>query len=223
MRKTIMLPEKMHWRNVLMAVCSCLLVIGLYSPAFGRVMAQLPLPTAQLSSAGLHATAADVSLGKQLDANLSMARSALLAQGLKTGSLVTYVAVLNPRNVVPSAPMAQSRGAVGAVLSGNRLIVRGNFGNLTSPLRDYATDPVNPPNPNITSAFHIHQGGPSENGPFQYALEVMVDSTGHGGQARGEYTLTPEQLQALNNGMLYIDLHTMRNRGGELRGILMPG
>ncbi len=217
-----MLPEKMPWRNVLMAVCSCLLVIGLYSPAFGRVVAQLPMPTAQLDMAGLSASAYG-SLGTEIDTNLRAARSALLAQGTTTGSTVTYVAVLNPKNVVPTAPMAQARGAVGAALSGNRLVVRGSFGNLTSPLRDYATDPVNPPNPNITSAFHLHQGGPGENGPFQYALEVMVDGTGHGGQARGEYTLTAEQLQALNNGMLYVDLHTTRNRGGELRGILMPG
>ncbi|NMF85393.1 CHRD domain-containing protein [Nodosilinea sp. P-1105] len=38
----------------------------------------------------------------------------------------------------------------------------------------------------------------------------------------GEYTLTPEQIQALNNGMVYLDVHTTRYRGGELRGILMP-
>ncbi|WP_228024762.1 CHRD domain-containing protein [cf. Phormidesmis sp. LEGE 11477] len=126
-------------------------------------------------------------------------------------------------NVVGSSPMnTPARGAVGAVLSGNRLIVRGSFKMLSSDMRDYASDPVNPPNSNITSAFHIHQGSSMENGPFQYALNVMLDDTGHGGSAMGEFTLTPEQMQALADNRLYVDIHTTKNRGGELRGTLMP-
>jgi CHRD domain len=106
-----------------------------------------------------------------------------------------------------------------AVLVGDRLVMRGDFSRLSSPLRDYATDPVTPPNPNITSAVHIHQGDTAQNGPFQYALTVMLDNTGLDGRFAGDYTLTSAQLQALSDGNLYVDIHTSQNRAGELRGI----
>jgi hypothetical protein len=199
--------------NCLLGALTCLFLVGVSSPAFSRVVT--PAAPAAVQSTSLPAAL------EALATNLKSAESTLLAQGM-TGNMMSYGAILRPDNVVPTAPMSMARGAVGAVLSGNRLVVRGSFNNLSSGLRDYATDPVDPPNPNITSAFHIHRGMPSENGPFQYALQVMLNDSGMGGMAMGEYTLTDEQLQALNNGMLYVDVHTTRNRGGELRGILMP-
>ncbi|WP_019503000.1 CHRD domain-containing protein [Pseudanabaena sp. PCC 6802] len=132
-----------------------------------------------------------------------------------------FTAVMTGKKVVPSPAETSAWGSVGAVLSSdNRLIVRGQFSNLSSPLRDYATDPATPPNPNVTTAIHIHKGMANQNGPFQYALTVTLDADNLSGKISGEYTLTPEQLQALDNGMLYVDLHTKGNRGGELRGIL---
>lgn len=199
-------------------VCSCLLVVGLYSPAFGNALAKLGSATPDLQPT----TSTGLTLGQTIDANLQAAESVLLAQGADTRAMKAYVAVMSDANVVPNAPMTNARGAVGAALVGDRLVVRASFGALTSALRDYATDPVDPPNPNITSAFHIHRGMPTENGPFQYALNVTLDESGLGGSAAGEYTLTPEQLTALDNMMLYVDLHTTRNRGGELRAVLMP-
>jgi hypothetical protein len=136
--------------------------------------------------------------------------------------ITRYVAALTRSDVVPMTPSTPAFGAAGAVLVGDRLVVRGDFSNLAGGLRDYATDPLDPPNPNITSAVHIHQGAPDVNGPFQYALTVSPDSTARAGRFSGEYTLTPEQLQALSNGELYVDIHTTRNRGGELRGIFQP-
>lgn len=168
------------------------------------------------------ANTSDVFLGEALNSNLQQAQSVLMAQGAASTSLMSYVAVMSEENVVPNSPDTLARGAVGAVLSDNRLIVRGSFKNLSSPMRSYESDPVSPPNPSITSAFHIHQGSPDENGPFQYALDVISDPMGREGSAAGEYTLTPEQLDALSNNRLYVDLHTTRNRGGELRAILMP-
>jgi hypothetical protein len=205
-----------EWKNLrsgLIALAACLFVVLLYSPMVGRVLAQGPTGVGSENS---------FLIGEQMDANLAAAQAPLLAQGMSSGPIVTYVAMLNGRNIVPNAAMTDARGVVGAALSGNRLVVRGSFRQLTSAPRNYATDPLDPPNPNITSALHVHRGSPSENGPFQYALEVTMNDTGRGGSARGDYTLTPEQLQALQSGMLYIDLHTTRYRGGELRGILMP-
>lgn len=202
--------QRILW-NGLLGVLACLFLVGVASPALSRVVSPPPSQVAPLPDS-IQAMADD----------LQTASSQLLAQGVASDRLISYGAVLRSDTVVPNAPMTSARGAVGAVLSGNRLVVRGHFKNLSSPLRDYATDPVSPPNPNITSAFHLHRGMMTENGPFQYALAVMLDESGRGGMAMGEYTLTEEQLQALNNGMLYVDLHTTQNRAGELRGILMP-
>jgi CHRD domain len=152
------------------------------------------------------------------------AKSVLMAQqGTlvgQSGELKTFAAVLSGDLVYPNPVDAMSTGAVGAALSGNRLIVRGGFRTLSGPLRDYAVDPASPANPKVNSAVHIHRGSATQNGPFQYALQVQLNSDGLGGNVEGEYMLTDEQLQALNSGMLYVDLHTKRFRAGELRGVL---
>ena len=218
-----MFRELKTLRNGLIAIATCLFVTVLYSPMVGQVLAHMPTAPAKLAAAPWAQSPDDgFALGEQIDTNLAAAAAPLLAQGAADGSIVTYVAMLSGQNVVPNTPMTEARGVVGAALAGDRLVVRGSFRELSSAMRDYATDPVDPPNPNITSAFHVHRGSPSENGPFQYALEVTMNASGRGGSATGDYTLTPEQLQALQDGLLYIDLHTTRNRAGELRGILMP-
>lgn len=218
-----MLRERKHWCNSLIALATCLFVTVLYSPMLGRVMAQSTVGTPVTVSVAPWSGASNdtFALGEQIDANLAAATAPLLAQGLNE-PIVTYVAMLSGQNVVPKAAKTEARGVVGAALSGNRLVVRGSFRELSSTPRDYATDPLDPPNPNITSAFHVHRGSSSENGPFQYALDVTMNPNGRGGSAMGDYTLTPEQLQALQNGTLYVDFHTTRYRAGELRGILMP-
>ena len=175
----------------------------------------------------------DDTIAAQIERDLREAEAVLMAQAEPqaepaaspttspaTISLTRYVAVMTGSNVVPNPASTSAFGAAGAVLSGNRLIVRGDFSNLTSPLRDYATDPVNPPNPNITSGVHIHKGEPTQNGPFQAALQVQLRDDQRSGRVQGDLTLTDEQLQALSNGTMYVDLHTKQNRAGELRGIL---
>ncbi len=206
--------SKKRIRHFLLTIWTCFLLVTLTAPAFSYLSTVVPAQWRQ--------TTAPIVAGSLLDADLAAIESALMAQGLTSDSMVMYGTVLSAQNVVPNVPATHARGAVGAVLVGNRLVVRGSFRDLSSPMRDYVSDPVNPPNANITSAFHIHQGEPIANGPFQYALDVMMDDTQRGGDAVGEYTLTAEQLQALKQGQLYADLHTTMNRGGELRGILMP-
>lgn len=211
--------------NFLFALVTCVTIIGLSSPSFSSQTAQSPNW-----------------LDRQLVSNLQHAESVITAQMVTTQDMPTqempsqemspqampnrtmtrYVAVLTKDAVVPTQPSNAAFGAAGAVLVGDRLVMRGDFSNLSSPLRDYATDPVSPANPNITSAVHIHQGESTKNGLFQYALTVNLNETGMGGRFAGEYTLTSEQQQALSNGMLYVDIHTKTNRAGELRGILRP-
>lgn len=202
-------------RRFLLGALTCLLLATLSTPALSQFTSTVPTQQSQTTETSL-------SIGKMLDISLEAAKSTLVAQGMTESKMKSYVAVLSKENIVPTSPMTNARGAVGGVLVGDRFVVRGSFSSLSSAMRDYGTDPVAPPNPNITSAFHIHRGEPTENGPFQYALDVTADETGQKGSAKGEYSLTAEQVQSLSDGKLYVDLHTTMNRGGELRGILMP-
>lgn len=195
-------------RNLILGAIACLVTVSISffsQPAQSQQASTVTLQTSQ----------------PELQA-LSEAEGALIAQGMESRSFTRYVAALSQNQVVPMTPSSSAFGAAGAVLVGDRLIVRGDFSNLSSPLRDYATDPLNPPNPNVTSGVHIHRGEPSGNGPFQYALQVSPGESGLRGRFMGEYTLTSEQLQALANGKLYVDIHTKQNRAGELRGIFKP-
>jgi hypothetical protein len=205
-----------QFRHLLLGLATCFAVVVFCAPSFSY---SFPEKSAQASQ--LERLDSEFSVSAANRTNIQIAKSILLAQGMDT--FTSYVAPMTESNVVGSSPgKTPARGAVGAVLSGNRLIVRGSFKMLTSDMRNYASDPVNPPNSDITSAFHIHQGTQMENGPFQYALTVMLDDNGRSGSAMGEYTLTQEQMQALADNRLYVDIHTTKNRGGELRGTLMP-
>lgn len=194
--------------NFLLGTIACVLLIGLSTaPSFSR---------------SAQPTQIQAPINQHLMTDLQAAESVLIAQGMSTSSMQLYAAILTKNSVVASTPSTFATGVAGAALVGDRLVVRGDFGQLSSALRDYATDPLNPPNPNITSAVHIHRGEPNQNGPFQYALTVTLNDTGMGGRFAGEYTLTAEQLQALSEGKLYVDIHTKQNRAGELRGIFRP-
>jgi len=141
------------------------------------------------------------------DAYLAAATQVLAQSSGQATTFQRFSAQLVGDTVVPVPAMTPAAGAVGAVLSGNRLVVRGAFRRLTAQLRDYATDPLNPPNPNITSAIHIHRGSPQENGPFLYALTVQTAGNGLTGTFGGEYTLNNEQVALLNSGNLYSSCH----------------
>jgi len=158
----------------------------------------------------------------QLAADQQQAQSLLMAQGSTGQSVKIYAAVLTGNEIYPMPAATRATGAIGAALTGDRLIVRGSFRDFSTPLRDYATDSLIPPNPNITSAAHIHRGTATENGPFQYALTVELEPDGLSGKIKGEYMLTAEQIQVLGNGGLYVDMHTRGFRGGEVRGVLKP-
>ncbi|MBD1864992.1 MULTISPECIES: CHRD domain-containing protein [Trichocoleus] len=213
--------------NFWLGTITCVLLIGLSTvPSWSKTLSNRLVQSGDVPSFSTSQVAQPTQvqnpINQHLMADLQEAESVLTAQGMSGSSLQLYAAILTKNNVVPKAPSTMATGVAGAALAGNRLIVRGDFGGLSSALRDYETDPVDPPNPNITSAAHIHRGEPNQNGPFQYALTVMLNDTGMGGRLSGAYTLTPEQLQALSNGQLYVDIHTKQNRAGELRGIFRP-
>lgn len=188
--------------NLFLGAITCVLLIGFSTtPVFSKLTTHASIQTQS----------------SQSDSPVSV-----VAQGMSKPMMQRYAAALINASVVPKAPSTSAMGVAEASLMGNRLTVRGAFTGLSSALRDYATDPVDPPNPKITSAVHIHRGDNTQNGPFQYALLVKLNQTGMGGTFTGNYTLTNEQIQALADGKLYVDIHTKQNRAGELRGIFRP-
>jgi hypothetical protein len=207
-------------RNLMVGLAAFVCIAAIATPSAANG------PSTALSADVLDAQFAPIMM-HQAEMNVREAESVLLSQNQMAqadmASPMTYVAIMRRNEVVPTPRSTfYAYGTGGAALVGNTLIVRGDFTNLTSPLRDYATDPLDPPNPNITSGVHIHQGEPDVNGPFLYALDVTLRDSEMNGRFMGEYELTSEQLQALQNGTLYMDIHTTSNRAGELRGIFMP-
>jgi hypothetical protein len=65
---------------------------------------------------------------------------------------------------------------------------------------------------------HIHQGPTGQNGPVIVPLTKNGDTYTAGAGAK----LTPSQMEAFKAGNLYVNVHTDRNKGGEVRAQLRP-
>ena len=64
---------------------------------------------------------------------------------------------------------------------------------------------------------HIHQGAPGEAGPV--LIGFVADGTGTGTfELPGDSVLDEEQAEALETGLLYVNVHTDLNQAGEIRG-----
>ncbi len=125
----------------------------------------------------------------------------------QSAPLEVFSANLSPRNVVPPVNTGASGFAV-AVLDGNQLDVLGSFQALSSPVAR-----------ELRGGAHIHQGGPSDNGPILFSLNV--DGT-VAGSIRGTFQLTADQVKSLKAGDLYIQIHSENHKPGEMRAQLRP-
>jgi hypothetical protein len=65
---------------------------------------------------------------------------------------------------------------------------------------------------------HIHRGAKGANGP----VIVPLDKNGDTYTVPAGRKLTPEQMKDLKAGNLYVNVHTNRYKGGEVRGQLQP-
>ena len=63
------------------------------------------------------------------------------------------------------------------------------------------------------TAGHIH--GPAGSGAN---AGVAIPFASPGDPIKGAATLTPEQVTALKDGKMYVNIHTQQNPGGEIRG-----
>ena len=65
---------------------------------------------------------------------------------------------------------------------------------------------------------HIHRGAKGTNGP----VIVPLDKNGDTYSVPAGRKLTAAQMQDLKAGNLYVNVHTAKNKGGEVRGQIQP-
>lgn len=123
--------------------------------------------------------------------------------GTAHGATKTYKATLDAASEVP--PTASSgTGTATATLdtATRRLSWDVSYSGLTGP----------------AMAGHIHgPANPGQNAP------VVVPFTGSlASPIKGAKVLTPAQVSALEAGKYYVNIHTAKYKGGEIRGQLMP-
>lgn len=92
-------------------------------------------------------------------------------------------------------------GAITATLAGNKLTVNGTAKGLRSP----------------ATVAHIHRGVPGIPGPA--ILDLAVTKT-TAPTISGTVDLTPQMVEDLKNGQLYVQLNSERAPDGNLRGWL---
>jgi hypothetical protein len=100
--------------------------------------------------------------------------------------------------------LAQGRGDVTATLNGDRFTIRGTFGGLTSPATQGQL------------RLGLVMGGA---GPV---ISPLSATQANSGEISGAVTLTPEQVQALKVGRLYVLLSSQSAPNGNLWGWFQP-
>jgi len=127
-------------------------------------------------------------------------------------SQAAFTAYLTGSQEIPGVS-SQGHGAVVAEISGNRVTLCGSFDNLGSPV-----------NLAIAGGSHVHSGLPGSNGSVIFPLNAMLDTDLIGGvytAAQNMYMLTTEQRAMLMARGLYVNIHSLLNPGGEIRGNLL--
>lgn len=124
----------------------------------------------------------------------------------------TFLANLSGLNELPPTESTGS-GAIKAELLNNVLTVTGSFAGLTG---DF--------NKNIAGGSHLHNGVNGSNGGIILNLKASVNADNKSGFFAADsnsFVLTADQLNLLNSGSLYANVHTTTSAGGEIRGQLL--
>ncbi|WP_299680498.1 CHRD domain-containing protein [uncultured Dokdonia sp.] len=123
-----------------------------------------------------------------------------------------FGANLSGQNEVPQPVISTGVGNIELELTGDQLTVTGGFSNLSS---DYDSSPA------VAGGAHLHLGDAASTGGVDIILNTTVDTDLRGGvfiPAQNTFTVTPTQIQALLDGGFYVNIHTIANGAGEIRG-----
>jgi hypothetical protein len=125
--------------------------------------------------------------------------AAAVALAKPTMSPMGFKANLDTRQEVPQESGASIRagGSFSATLSGTKLTWKLTFKNLTG----------------AATAAHIHSGAKHKAGPVIVALCGPCKSP-----ASGTARVTAAVAKMLDSGNTYVNVHTVKNAGGEIRG-----
>ncbi len=121
-----------------------------------------------------------------------------------------FSTILLGANEVPPVTTGAA-GGVMAVLTGTELVVTGQFGGLES---DY----------NASVGSHLHRGAADVNGPVEYPLSPALDADNRGGTFEADdntFDVRPTFADSLRNGLVYVNVHTVDQPDGEIRGQLL--
>ena len=120
---------------------------------------------------------------------------------------VVVTTELSGDNEVPPVETVAT-GSATATLVGMTLTVEGSFEGLESDLFEPGTS---------GSPAHVHVGAADENGPIVFNLDVETED-----ERSGTFSATVEldegELEDFLAGLFYVNIHTVDNPGGELRG-----
>lgn len=128
----------------------------------------------------------------------------------QNGESEQYRAFLSGANEV-SPVFTTGSGLVELELNGDQLTITGSFESLSSPLEPIAE-----------TGAHIHIGYTGENGGVEITLNPSLSDGDTAGSFDQTETLTSDQIEALQNRQLYVNIHSEQYNSGELRGQILP-
>ncbi len=132
---------------------------------------------------------------------VALAASSAAAQGDTFKARLSRTPVENA-----NASLVAGSGSATATLSGRTLTIRGSFEGMRS---------------DVTIA-QIHLGPKGVRGPVLFDLTVAKGQATGAGTIAGTFLLTPEQVEALRQSRLYIQIHSESVPDGNLWGWLVP-
>jgi hypothetical protein len=137
----------------------------------------------------------------RLAAWVLVAAAALTSLGAQSGD--RFQARLSPLPVTgATVNTITGSGSVTATLTGRRLTIEGTFAGLAGP----------------ATMANLRRAPKAMRGPELFALTVTKDTSG---RVTGAVDLTPEQVEDLRGGRLYVQIHSDRAPDGSIRGWLL--
>jgi len=130
-------------------------------------------------------------------------------------SSISFIADLNGANEVPANnSLATGRIQVDYNAFTQEISVSGSFNDFTSAL-----------NIELAGGAHIHVGTATENGPVLFPFVADTDEemlNGTFNPANNTFPITAAELDYLFTEGLYVNIHSLDNAPGEVRGQLLP-